>query len=163
VRVIRDEVIAKDLDRLDVPLDESSLERYMERMIHRAPDEFSLSASPTAEVDAQEAFGRVFTGERAPLRDRAMLLISGLLTNDEGSVVTEGGDRVSVKVISEPRSVRVEIRDAGSGVVLGGLRRRHGPTSRGWSPHLLSKEADRWGLVSGTEGAWVWFEMDLPE
>jgi len=31
-------------------------------MIDRALTEFSLSASPTAEVDAQEAFGRVLTG-----------------------------------------------------------------------------------------------------
>jgi hypothetical protein len=132
-------------------------------MIHRAPDEFSLSATPTAEVDAHEAFGRVFTGERAPLRERAMALISGLLTTDEGSPTTEGGHRVSVKVISGSRSVRVEIRDPGSGVVLGGLRRERGPTSRGWSPHLLSKVADRWGLVSDSQGAWVWFELDLPE
>jgi hypothetical protein len=34
---------------------------------------------------------------------------------------------------------------------------------RAWSPHLLSKVADRWGLVSGAEGAWVWFELDLLE
>lgn len=128
-----------------------------------APIEFSLSASPTAEVDAQEAFGRLLTGETAPLRDRAMLLISGLLTNEEGPAVTGGSDSVSVKVISDPGSVRVEIRDSGSGVVLGGLRKRRGPASRGWSPHLLSKVADRWGLVSGAEGAWVWFELDIPE
>lgn len=129
----------------------------------RAPSEFSLSASPTAEIDAQEAFGRVLTGETAPLRDRAMLLISGLITGDEGPALAGGGDSVSVKVIAARSSVRVEIRDSGSGVVLGGLRRRRGPTSLGWSPHLLSKIADRWGLVSGVEGAWVWFELDLPQ
>jgi hypothetical protein len=131
-------------------------------MVDRALSEFSLSASPTAEVDAREAFGRVLTGETAVLRDRAMLLISGLLTSEEGPTVTTGND-VSVKIVSVPSSVRVEIRDSGSGVVLGGLRRRRGPTSRGWSPHLLSKLADRWGLVSGAEGAWVWFELDLPQ
>jgi hypothetical protein len=26
---------------------------------------------------------------------------------------------------------------------------------------VLSRIADRWGLVSGDEGAWVWFELDL--
>jgi hypothetical protein len=132
-------------------------------MIDGAHSEFSLSASPTAEVDARKAFGRVLTGETAPLRDRAMLLISGLLTSEEGPAVTGGSGSISVKVISAPSSVRVEIRDSGSGVVLGGLRRRREATSRGWSPHLLSKIADRWGLVSGVEGAWVWFELDLPE
>lgn len=130
-------------------------------MVDRALSEFSLSASPTADADAQEALGRVLTGETAPLRDRAMLLISGLLTSEEGPAVTGGNGGVSVKVLSGPSSVRVEITDAGSGVVLGGLRRR-GPTSRGWSPHHLSKIADRWGLVSGADGAWVWFELDLP-
>jgi hypothetical protein len=131
-------------------------------MIDPAPNEFSLSASPTAEVDAQEAFGRVLTDETEPLRERAMLLISGLLTSDEGPSVASGDGIVSVKVISGPRSIRVEIKDAGTGAVLGGLRRHRRPASRGWGPHLLSRIADRWGLVSGAEGAWVWFELDLP-
>ena len=67
-----------------------------------------------------------------------------------------------MKVIPAPRSVRIEITDAGSGVVLGGLRRPRHLASKGWSPHLLSRIADRWGLVSGAKGAWVWFELDLP-
>jgi hypothetical protein len=131
-------------------------------MIDPAPNEFSLSASPTAEVDAQEAFGRALTDETAPLHERAMLLISGLLTSDEGPSVASGDGTVSVKVISAPRSIRVEIKDAGTGAVVGGLRTHRRPASSGWSPHLLSRIADRWGLVSGAEGAWVWFELDLP-
>jgi hypothetical protein len=59
-----------------------------------APSEFFLSASHIAEVDAQDAFRRVLTGETAPLRDRAMLRISGLLANDEGPAGT-GGARAS--------------------------------------------------------------------
>jgi hypothetical protein len=131
-------------------------------MSDAAACEFSLSATPTAEVDAVEALGRVLTGETAPLRDRAMLLISGLLTSEEGPSVTSGDGGVSIKVISNTRSIRVEIRDAGTGILLGGLRQRRGPASRGWSAHLLSSIADRWGLVSSAEGAWVWFELDLP-
>jgi hypothetical protein len=132
-------------------------------MIDPAASEFSLSASPTAEVDATEALGRVLTERTAPLRDRATLLISGLLTSEEGPSGTSGGGSVSVKVISGTRSTRVEIRDAGTGIVLGGLRQRRGSASGGWSPHLLSRIADRWGLVSSAEGAWVWFELDLPK
>jgi hypothetical protein len=131
-------------------------------MIDPAASEFSLSASPRAEIDAMEAFGRVLTEEAAPLRDRAMLLISELLTSEAGVPGTSGDGRVFIKVSSRTRSIRVEIRDAGTGIVLGGLRQQRGPASRGWSPHLLSKIADRWGLVSGAEGAWVWFELDLP-
>jgi hypothetical protein len=131
-------------------------------MVDPAPVEFVLPVSPTAEVDAQEEFGRVLTGEAAALRDRVMLLISGLLTSEEEPTTMTGDEIIAVKVISAPRSVRIEIKDAGSGVVLGGLRRPRHPASRGWSPHLLSRIADRWGLVSGAEGAWVWFELDLP-
>ena len=120
-----------------------------------------LPVSPTAEVDAQQAFGRVLTGEAAALQDRAMLLISGLLTSEEDRPLS-GDEIIAVKVISSPRSVRIEITDAGSGVVLGGLRKPRHLDSKGWSPHLLSRIADRWGLVSGLEGAWVWFELDLP-
>jgi hypothetical protein len=123
--------------------------------------EFVLPVGPTADTVAREALGRVLQGETAPLRDRAMLLISGLLSSEDGPAVTTGMGVISVKVISGPRSVRVEITDSGSGVVLGGLRTARRPASGGWSPHLLSKIADRWGLVSGEEGAWVWFELDL--
>jgi hypothetical protein len=123
--------------------------------------EFSLSATPTVDIDAMQALGRVLTDEVAPLREPAMVLISALLTGEEGPSLS-GGERVSIKVISRTRSIRVEIRDSGTGIVLGGLRKQRGPASRDWSPHLLSKTADRWGLVSSAEGAWVWFELDLP-
>ena len=130
-------------------------------MTDPAPAEFVLPVSPTAEVDAHEAFGRVLTGEAAVLQDRAMMLISGLLTSEEDRPLT-GEETIAVKVITSPRSIRIEITDAGSGVVLGGLRKPRHLATKGWSPHLLSRIADRWGLVSGLEGAWVWFELDLP-
>jgi hypothetical protein len=126
------------------------------------PVEFVLPVSPVAEVVAQEEFGRVLTGDAAAVRDRAMSLISGLLTSEDAPPAIRGDETIAVKVIPAPRSVRIEISDAGSGVVLEGLRRPRPPASRGWSPHLLSRIADRWGLVSGAQGAWVWFELDLP-
>jgi hypothetical protein len=52
--------------------------------------EFSLSVSPTAEIDALEAFGRILADKTEPLRERAMLLISGLLTSEEGPSVASG-------------------------------------------------------------------------
>lgn len=148
--------------RLDAGLTDRPQRDIWNRKMDLGPSEFVLPVSPAAEVAAQEAFGRVLTGEAAALRDRAMLLISGLLTSEEGPPVTTGDEILAVKVISAQRSVRIEITDDGSGVVLGGLRKPRHPASRGWSPHLLSKIADRWGLVSGAEGAWVWFELDLP-
>lgn len=125
-------------------------------------NEFFLTASPSAGTEAREAFERVLTGDSAALLDRAMLLISELLAHDEGARAIDRDDGLSVKVLSVGRTVRVEIRDEGTGAVLGGLRRHQRPASRGWSPHLLSRIADRWGLVSGAASAWVWFELDLP-
>jgi hypothetical protein len=131
-------------------------------MADQAVHEFALTSSPSAGTEAKDEFSHVLTGESAALLDRAMLLISELVANEEGVGVIAQKDRLSVKVLSSVRSVRVEIRDQGTGVVLGGLRKHRRPASRGWSPHLLSRIADRWGLVSGVDGAWVWFELDLP-
>jgi hypothetical protein len=130
-------------------------------MIDRAPTEFSLSLSPSAENDAIDSFSRALGDEAAVLLDRAMLLINELLAIGVDPPAADAGRRLSVKVYSVDGSVRIEIRDDGTGVVLGGLRKQRGPASHGWSPHLLSRVADRWGLVSGEDGAWVWFELDL--
>ena len=131
-------------------------------MADQAVHEFALTSSLSAGTEAKDAFSHVLTGEAAALLDRAMLLISELVADEEGVGAMAKNDSLSVKVLSSAHSVRVEIRDQGTGVVLGGLRKHRGPASRGWSPHLLSKVADRWGLVSGVDGAWVWFELDLP-
>jgi signal transduction histidine kinase len=128
-------------------------------MADDAPSEFLLAASPTATGDAKEAFGRILGDEATVLLDRIMVLITELLESAGGARANAG--RIAIRVIQAGGSVRIEIRDEGNGVVLGGLREVHGPASHGWSPHLLSRIADRWGLVSGAEGAWVWFELDI--
>ena len=128
-----------------------------------APTEFVLPVSPTAEVVAQEEFGRVLTGDAAAVRDRAMSLISGLLTSEDAPPAFRGDETIAVKVDPGP--------------ALGPDRRSRTP-GRGWSwkdsgdrgnprrgagvPTSSAAIADRWGLVSGAQGAWVWFELDLP-
>jgi hypothetical protein len=131
-------------------------------MADQAVHEFALTSSPTVGTEAKDAFSHVLTGDAAALLDRAMLLISELVADEEGVGAMVKNDSLSVKVLSSARSVRVEIRDQGTGVVLGGLRKHRQPASHRWSPHLLSGTADRWGLVSDVDGAWVWFELDLP-
>jgi signal transduction histidine kinase len=130
-------------------------------MADEAPSEFLLSATPGAAGDAKEAFGRILRDDAAALLDRVMVLMTELLESAEGLGVRAHAERIAIRVIRSSDSVRVEIRDEGTGMVLGGLRKVHGPASHGWSPHLLSRIADRWGLVSGAEGAWVWFELDV--
>jgi hypothetical protein len=131
-------------------------------MADQAVHEFALTSGTSAGIEAKDAFSHALTGESAALLDRAMLLISELVANEVGAGATSQNDSLSVKVLSSADSVRVEIRDQGTGAVLGGLRKHRRPASRGWGPHLLSSVADRWGLVSGVDGAWVWFELDLP-
>ena len=131
-------------------------------MVDSAPSEFLLSPSPTAGGDAREALTGLLQGESVALLDRATKLIDELFTSLEDLHALTGDDRISVKVLPTDGSVRVEIRDHGTGAVLGGLRKLRGPSSQGWSPHLLSRIADRWGLVSSADGAWIWFELDAP-
>ena len=109
-------------------------------------------AEPTVE------FGALLARRSPDVRDRAVGLIEELLT---GSAIGEVHGTVDVRVLAEPGTVRIEVRDGGSGIVLGSLRRGPDASTRGgWSPPLLSAMADRWGLVSGADGAWVWFELD---
>jgi hypothetical protein len=132
-------------------------------MEDRSSGEFSLAPTLSAVADAKDAFVRFLEGETEAVRDRALLLISELVSRGAEARVAAADATIAVKVLSDHGIVRVELRDSGSGLVLGTLRRPSGSPSYGWSPHLLTKVADRWGLVSGDEGAWVWFELDLPD
>jgi hypothetical protein len=131
-------------------------------MVDAAPSEFILSPSLTASGDARQALAGILQGGSAPFLDRAAQLIDELVVSVEDLHAITEDHRISVKVLPAGDSVRVEIRDHGTGAVLGGLRKLRGPASQGWSPHLLSRIADRWGLVSSAAGAWIWFELDHP-
>jgi hypothetical protein len=131
-------------------------------MVDGTPSEFLLSPGPSAADDAREALIGIIHGESAPLLDRAMLLVGELFASLEDLHPAGEDGRISVRVLGNDGAVRVEIRDHGTGAVLGGLRKLRNPSSQGWSPHLLSRVADRWGLVSSADGAWIWFELDVP-
>lgn len=120
-----------------------------------------IFAPETGETSASTGRFSALLDRRFPeVRDRAVLLVDELLA---GSAVSAPDANLDVRVISDPGIVRVEVRDGGDGVVLRSLRQAPGLSSvGGWSPHLLSSTADRWGLVSGADGAWVWFELDTP-
>lgn len=124
-------------------------------------NEFSLTATTHEEPKAREALERLLTGRSAVLRERVTLLIAELLA---GSASRDAAsDEVTITLASEPTALRVEVRDRGNGTVLRSLRRPPSTSSgRGWSPHLLSRVADRWGLVSDEGGTWVWLEFELP-
>jgi hypothetical protein len=124
--------------------------------------EFTLARTRAGEADVREALEEILPDRAPGLLDRTILLLSELFSRDRGfGGVAEG--EVAVKVGAGNGTVRIEVRDAGSGYVMDVLRQPSTTGRLGWSPHLLRTVADRWGLVSGEGGAWIWFELDFPE
>jgi hypothetical protein len=121
-------------------------------------DEISLAPAIEGRSEATARLTALLSTHPPVIRDRAVMLIAELVRE---SRAPGPGERLQVRVSSRPGAVRVEVRDDGDGSVLGSLRRGGDAGSReGWGPPLLSSTADRWGLVSEPEGAWVWFELD---
>jgi hypothetical protein len=121
-------------------------------------DEISLAPTIEGRSLAAARLGALLRTHPPAIRDRAVMLIAELVA---GSRAPGQGARLQVRVSSRPGTVRIEVRDDGDGVVLGSLRRGRDAGSRGeWGPPLLSSIADRWGLVSEPEGAWIWFELE---
>jgi len=133
----------------------------MEEMPGTTATEFSLIATTRDEPKAREALGKLLTGRPASVRDRVTLLIAELLAGGT-EPLDRASEEVTITVASDPDALRVEVRDRRSGTVLRRLRRPASAPGRGWSPHLLSTVADRWGLVSDESGTWVWLEFQLP-
>jgi hypothetical protein len=131
-------------------------------MVESAASEFVLTPRPSAPGEVREALAKSIPSEPAAQLDRAMELIGELFASLGDVRKTGGDDHIALKVLPVDGSVRIEIRDHGTGAVLNGLRKVQRPSSHGWSPHLLSRVADRWGLVSSADGAWIWFELDRP-
>jgi anti-sigma regulatory factor (Ser/Thr protein kinase) len=91
--------------------------------------------------------------------DDLRLLVSEVVTNSVRHAGLRPSDRVDVHVIVEPRRVRAEVVDPGTGFE----PPAHPPTvgaSAGWGLFLVGRVASRWG-VDRTDGhTRVWFEID---
>jgi anti-sigma regulatory factor (Ser/Thr protein kinase) len=96
----------------------------------------------------------------ADLLDRAMLLVSELVTNS----VRHGGLRpdqeIELTVRASPEHLRVEVAEPGAGfeVEPGPRPRREGPAG-GWGLYLVDRLASAWG-VERNGLTKVWFEMN---
>ena len=136
----------------------SDSERSFDGVVGSISEDFTFAPEIDGTAVSTGAFSALLDERSPEVRDRAVLLIKELLA---GSAVHAPDVCLGVRLISDRGTVRVEVRDGGGGAVLGSLRQAPDvPSAGGWSPHLLSSMADRWGLVSGSEGAWVWFELD---
>lgn len=124
--------------------------------------DFELSLPPDPE--APGAARRALEGLRATLAgdavDRAMLLVSELVTNSVRHAVLPGGGAIVVRVHATEDLLRTEVTDQGPGFDPGLQPRRNGKAG-GWGLRLVARLADRWGVEHG-EGTTVWFELGRP-
>jgi hypothetical protein len=121
-----------------------------------------LSVAPTVadERRLNDALDQLLGGRFDPIRDRAALLVAELLSQDVGMAPV--GERLMIRVFADEETLRVEVHDDGHGAVVRRIRQAPNVARHGWNPRLLNRLADRWGLVSAHEGAWVWFELAMP-
>ena len=121
-----------------------------------------LPAGPQAPSLARRFVAQALDSwDQSPLRERALLAVSELVTNaflyGEGEIVL---------VVTLGLVLRVEVRDGGAGLP---AKRNYSPTSTtGRGLHLVGHMADRWGTSAegsdgnGGKGKSVWFEIDAP-
>jgi hypothetical protein len=122
-------------------------------------EELKAAATTFDQRRVSEAFEEILTEQPSWQRDRATLLITELLSGRPD--VPAANERLTIRVFADVETLRVEIHDGGGGAVLRKIRHALDPSAGGWDPHLMNRVADRWGLVSDAEGAWVWFELSL--
>ena len=130
-------------------------------MADEAVSEFALTAGSSAEKEAEHALGEALTGSDSSVLDRAVLLISELITNEHGVRTFGEGDVLSVKVLAADGSPD---RDPGFGHRCPPGRVAHAPSSGvpGLEPPPAQPDRRSMGNRSGADGAWVWFELDGP-
>ncbi len=115
--------------------------------------------------DDQVALARDFVRHAlgpVPVLDEAVLLVSELCTNALQHTASGRGGMFEVVLHPGPRSVRVEVRDDGSGQAPAmhpaGLLSEAG---RGLG--LVASVADKWGHSGGRHGRSVFFELSWAE
>jgi anti-sigma regulatory factor (Ser/Thr protein kinase) len=85
-----------------------------------------------------------------------LLLVSELVTNAVVHAGAPAGAPIGLSIGIEPRQVRVEVTDTGSG--FDGLARSPAGSSGGYGLYLVNKAAARWGH-DHRGGMRVWFEL----
>jgi anti-sigma regulatory factor (Ser/Thr protein kinase) len=119
-----------------------------------------LPASPEAARQARKALGELAAHVPADHFDDVRLLVTELVTNSLRYGALGAGDAIHLIVQLEPTTLRVEVRDPGSGFDLPAPPQTP-DMGAGWGLYLLGRIADRWGIRDRPTTC-VWFEMDFP-
>ena len=117
-----------------------------------------FEAGPEAAAWARNALLAVEQEVDADLMADVRLLVSELVTNSVRHSGVGPPDSVGLDVAVDSETIRVEVRDNGSGFE---PRRRDPNRTRpgGWGLYLVDMLADRWGVVRN-HFTRVWFEID---
>jgi anti-sigma regulatory factor (Ser/Thr protein kinase) len=118
-----------------------------------------LPASPEAAREARKALGELAPHLPAHYFDDVRLLVTELVTNSLRHGALGAGDAIHLVVQLEPTTLRVEVRDPGSGFDVPAPPQTP-DLGAGWGLFLLGRIADRWG-IRHQPSTCVWFEMDL--
>jgi anti-sigma regulatory factor (Ser/Thr protein kinase) len=118
-----------------------------------------LEAGPEAAAWARNALFAVEPQVEDDLMADVRLLVSELVTNSVRHSGMEPPNSVALNVVLDHDTIRVEVRDGGSG--FDPLPRDHDRSRPGgWGLYLVDRLADRWG-VARDHFTRVWFEIDL--
>jgi len=121
--------------------------------------ERELPPNPEAAREARVALGELAPHVPSPHFDDLRLLVTELVTNSVRHGRLGAGDAIHLLVQMEPTTLRVEVRDPGTGFDAPGPSEPP-DLGAGWGLHLLGRIADRWGIKVGPWTC-VWFEIDL--
>jgi anti-sigma regulatory factor (Ser/Thr protein kinase) len=118
-----------------------------------------FEAGPEAAAWARNALFAVEPQVEDELMADVRLLVSELVTNSVRHSGMVPPDAVALDVAVDSSTIRVEVRDAGSGFE---PRKREADRTKpgGWGLYLVDRLADRWG-VACNHATRVWFEIDL--
>ena len=118
-----------------------------------------LPAGPEAAREARNALSELAPHVPARYFDDVRLLVTELVTNSLRHGALGAGDAIHLIVQLEPATLRVEVRDPGSGFDVPAPPQTP-DLGAGWGLFLLGRIADRWG-IRDRPSTCVWFEMDL--
>jgi anti-sigma regulatory factor (Ser/Thr protein kinase) len=117
-----------------------------------------FDADPAAAASARDALLALDDRVDPELMGDVRLLVSELVTNSVRHSSAPRRDRVEMDVWVDSSTIRVEVRDSGTGFEPQ-QRAPDRSTPGGWGLFLVQRLTDRWG-VACNHMTRVWFEID---
>lgn len=128
----------------------------------RAFLDITLAAGSQAPARARHAAADALEGWDREPRERALLVISELVTNAVLHGSRSPHDRIGLRVARRGVTTRIEVSDPGTGSsdqVRPGQLGSEGSTS-GWGLPIVAELTHRWGVARLTGRTTVWCELD---